>query len=118
MLAPLSRGLSGSNGALLLDQRLVELGPAVAEEIELVLARDDVVLVARLLDVDVGDEQRLLRLARLGEPLAVRVDDLAPAAELAPALLPDPVRAEEVDPVLGRPRQRDHLGLHLRRRRE
>src|SRR5262245_56808057 len=37
----------------LLDQRVVQLGAAVAVEVELVVAGDDVVLVARLLDVDV-----------------------------------------------------------------
>src|SRR5215468_11499806 len=36
----------------LLDERAVELGPPVAEEVELVLAGDDVVLVARLLELD------------------------------------------------------------------
>ena len=44
---------------------------------------------------------------------AVRVDDLAPAAELAPPLLPDPVRGQQVDAVLGRAGERDQLGLHL-----
>src|SRR5262249_19978293 len=102
----------------LLDQRAVELGPPVAEEVELVLAGDDVVLVARLLELDLADEQRLLVLVRLRETLAVRVDDLAPAAELAPALLADAVRGQEVDPVLGGARDRDQLGLDLRRHRE
>src|SRR4051812_408670 len=40
--------LSGFDRALLLDQRAVQLGAAVAEEVQLVLAGDDVVLVARL----------------------------------------------------------------------
>jgi hypothetical protein len=38
-----------------LDERPVELRSAIAEEIELVLAGDDVVLVARAFEVDVGD---------------------------------------------------------------
>src|SRR5262249_46302930 len=40
------------NALRVLDQRAVQLGPAVAEEVELVLTGDHVVLVARLLDVD------------------------------------------------------------------
>src|SRR5690242_17262064 len=67
--------LSGFDGGLLLDQRAVQLRAAVAEEVELVLAGDDVVLVARLLDVDLGDEERLGRHVGLGEAGAVRVDD-------------------------------------------
>src|SRR5262249_54487973 len=97
----------------LLDQRAVELGSPVAEEVELVLAGDDVVLVTRQLEVDLADEQRLLALVRLREALAVRVDDLAPAAELAPALFADAVRGQEVDAVLGGARDRDQLGLDL-----
>src|SRR5262249_48554403 len=85
----------------LLDQRAVGPGSPVAEEVELVLAGDHVVLVTRLLEVDLADEQCLLALVRLREALAVRVDDLAPAAELAPALLADAVRGQEVDAVLG-----------------
>jgi hypothetical protein len=88
---------SGFDRALLLDQRPVQLAAAVAEEVELVLTGNDVVLVPRLLDVDLGDEQGFLGVARLGQTRSVRVDDLAPAAELAPALLADPVRAQQVD---------------------
>src|SRR5207302_5677723 len=84
----------------LFDERAVQLRPAVAEQIELVLAGNHVVLVARLLELDVGDEERLLGRARLGESPTVRVDDLAPAAELAPAFLADPVGSEQVDAVL------------------
>src|SRR5262245_17922598 len=36
--------LSGFDRALLLDERPIQLGPPVAEEVELVLAGDDVVL--------------------------------------------------------------------------
>src|SRR5581483_12278665 len=97
----------------LLDQRDVQLRAAVAEEVQLVLAGNDVVLVPRLLDVDVGDEERLRGLVGLGEPVAVGVDDLAPAAELAPPLLAHPVRDQEVDAVLAGARGRDHLGLQL-----
>src|SRR5215468_710751 len=64
----------------LLDQGAVELGAPVPEEVQLVLPWDHVVLVARLREVNVGDEQLLLALVRFGEALAVRVDDLAPAA--------------------------------------
>src|SRR4051794_14932743 len=96
--------LSGFDRALLLDQRAVQLGAAVAEEVQLVLAGNDVVLVPRLLDLDVRDEEVPLVFARLGQPRPVRIDDLAPAAELAPAFLADAVGDEEVDAVLGRPR--------------
>jgi hypothetical protein len=75
-----------------LDERPVELRSAIAEEIELVLTGDDVVLVARAFEVDVGDEEPLLGAVGFGEPDAVRIDDLAPAAELARALLADAVR--------------------------
>src|SRR6478736_2707691 len=94
-LAPFYSGCLG-----LLDQGAVQLGPPVAEEVELVLARDHVVLVPGLLDVDLGDEQRLLGGVRLGETRAERVDDLAPAAELAGPLLADPVGGQQVDAVL------------------
>src|SRR5436190_11980809 len=70
------------DGLGLLDVGPVQLGAPVAEEVQLVVARDDVVLVPRLLDVDVGDEQRLAGLAGLREPPSVGVDDLASAAEL------------------------------------
>src|SRR4249920_1226091 len=43
-----------------LDHGAVQLGPPVAEEVELVLAGDHVVLVPGLLDVDLCNEQRLL----------------------------------------------------------
>src|SRR5260221_6871896 len=79
----LSRAIDSSLGLdrlCLLDQGAVELRPAVAEEGELVLPRNDVILVARLLDVDLGDDQRLLRCPRLCPARSARVDDPAPAA--------------------------------------
>ena len=102
----------------LLDEGAVELGTPVAEEIELVLAWDHVVLVAGLLHVDLGDEQRLPGHSGLRKALAERIDDLAPAAELAPAFLADAVRGQQVDAVLGSARDRDQLGLALRGERE
>src|SRR5581483_1385254 len=83
--------LSGFDRAPLFDERAVQLGAPVAEEVQLVLAGNDVVLVARLLELDIGDEQRLGRLVGLGQAGAVRVDDLAQPAELPPALLADAV---------------------------
>src|SRR5438105_2831012 len=56
------------DGLQLLDEPAIQLGPPVAEQVELVLAGDDVVLVARLLDVDVRDEEHFLSLVRLREP--------------------------------------------------
>ena len=41
---------------------------SLAEEVELVLTGDDVVLVARALDVDVCDEEHFLGRTGLGEP--------------------------------------------------
>src|SRR5438105_9058444 len=64
------------DGLHLFDEPAVQLGPPVAEQVELVFPGDHVVLVASLLDLDVGDEQRLLGLVRLREPPAVRIDDL------------------------------------------
>src|SRR5690349_9322038 len=93
--------VSGFDGRLLLDERAVEIRAPVAEEVELVLAWNDVVLVTRLLEVDVRHEKRLGRHIGLGESVAEWVDDLAASAELAPALLADAVRDEEVDAVLG-----------------
>ena len=90
----------------------------MTEEVELVLARDDVVLVASFLDVDVRDEQCLFRLARLREANAVRVDDLTPAAELRPALLADTVCREQENPVLGGACDGDQLRLDPRRHGE
>src|SRR5690349_457692 len=66
--------LSGFDRTLLLDQRAVHLGAPVAEEVQLVLAGNDVVLVARLLEFDVRDEQRLGRLVGLGQAGAVGID--------------------------------------------
>src|SRR5437868_7236391 len=42
----------GLHGLGLLDEHAVELGAPVSEEVQLVLAGNDVVLVSRLLDVD------------------------------------------------------------------
>src|SRR5436190_2411113 len=74
-----------------LDHGAVQLGSPVAEEVELVLAGDHVVLVPGLLDVDLGHEQGLLGRIGLGETGAVRIDDLAVAAELGLSLPADPV---------------------------
>ena len=84
--------------ALLLDQRAVQLGAAVAEEVQLVLtgerrspcpapSRASTSATSSASSVSPASASRV----------AVRVDDLAPAAELAPALLADPVRGQEVD---------------------
>src|SRR5262249_58412539 len=74
-LAIARSSLSGLDRALLLDQRAVHIGAPVAEEVQLVLPGNDVVLVPRLLDVDLRDEQGLFGLAGLGQALPVRVDD-------------------------------------------
>src|SRR4249919_3674187 len=59
-LAIARSSLSGFDRALLLDQRAVQLGAAVTEEVQLVLTGDDVVLVPRFLEFDVRDQQCLL----------------------------------------------------------
>ena len=100
----------------LLDQGAVQLGPAVAEEVELVLAGDHVVLVPA------PSRRRPRRRAasprsrrpRRGGCRTGRRSGCEPQNSPLP-LLAHPVRGQQVDAVLGGPGERDHLGLHLRR---
>ena len=59
------------------DERLVRLGPAVAEELP------GVAHFADLVEVEVGDDELVLVARRLGDDLAARVAEVALAVELA-----------------------------------
>src|SRR5581483_149122 len=102
----------GRDALGLLHEGAVELWPPVAEQVHLVLSRrGDDRLLARTVEVDVGDEQRLAHGVGLGEARAVGSDDLAAAAELRGALTADAIRDQEIDPVLERTRRRQQLGV-------
>src|SRR5665213_1828454 len=67
---------------LLLRQRAVELGTPVVEQPHGVLPLPRLLrLLARELEVDVGDEERLARIVRKREHRSERVDDLTAAEE-------------------------------------